>query len=401
MKNNMKVFSVIFAVSLSLASCGGSVSESGTKYTDNTPNAKYSRLLEKYTDNAASANFGCSVSISGDYAIVGAYGENISAGAAYIFHKTGANTWDSGTKISPNLSTQYFGYSVSISGDYAIVGAHAENSAAGAAYIFHRTGANTWDTGTRIAAPTPSASAQFGFSVSVSGDYAIVGARGENSYAGAAYIFHRTGTNSWDAGTRIASLTPSANGYFGHAVSMNGDYAIVGAYGENNVAGAAYIFQRTGTNSWDAGIMIASLTPLANGEFGRAVSLSGDYAIVGARGENGVAGAAYIFHKAGTNSWDTGTRVASLTPSLNAYFGWSVSISGDYAIVGAYGENISAGAAYIFHRTNTNTWENWSRIPAVNSSANAYFGRGAISGDYIIVGANGENNNTGAAYLFY
>jgi hypothetical protein len=93
------------------------------------------------TDPEAYDRFGESVSISGDYAIVGAYVEDaggIDAGAAYIYHRTGTNTWDSGTKIlAPDAEPgDYFGYSVSISGDHAIVGAYSEDeggSVAGAA----------------------------------------------------------------------------------------------------------------------------------------------------------------------------------------------------------------------------------------------------------------------------
>ena len=90
-----------------------------------------------------------------------------------------------------------FGKSVAISGDYVVVGAYAEDeegSAAGAAYIFHRTGTNTWDAGVKIVATDPQAYDEFGKSVAISGNYAVVGAYGESaggSYAGAAYIFHR------------------------------------------------------------------------------------------------------------------------------------------------------------------------------------------------------------------
>ncbi|MBN1798222.1 MAG: FG-GAP repeat protein, partial [Spirochaetales bacterium] len=182
--------------------------------------------------------FGYSVSISGDYAIVGACtedGAGSDRGAAYIFHRTGITTWDAGVKIiAPDAEDgDWFGMSVSISGDYAIVGAFFENGAGtfrGAAYIFHRTGINTWDTGVKIIAPDAEDNDMLS-TVSISGDYAIVGAcyeDGAGSDRGAAYIFHRTGITTWDAGVKITAPDAEDNDWFGGAVSISGDYAVVG-----------------------------------------------------------------------------------------------------------------------------------------------------------------------------
>jgi hypothetical protein len=157
-----------------------------------------------------------------------------------------------------------FGSSVGISGDYAIVGARFGDGGygdpienAGAAYVFRRTGVNTWDTtGVKITAPDAQTDDRFGSSVGISGDYAIVGASGEDggdgdplSDAGAAYVFHRTGVNTWDAGIKIMAPDVQASDRFGDSVAISGDYAIIGAYAEDGGdgdplenAGAAYIY---------------------------------------------------------------------------------------------------------------------------------------------------------------
>jgi hypothetical protein len=320
-------------------------------------------------DAAAYDYFGLSVAISGDYAIVGAFGADAGgtadAGAAYIFHRTGANTWDAGTKITASdaAADEWFGDSVAISGDYAIVGAFNPDpggTAAEAAYIFHRTGANTWDAGTKITAPDGQDKDYFGRSVAISGDYAIVGAyKGLllESYAEAAYIFHRTGANTWDTGTKITAPDGQDNNYFGCSVAISGDYAIVGAAwadaGGTANAGAAYIFHRTGANTWDAGTKINASDGQGYDDFGYSVAISGDYAIVGAfledAGGTAEAGAAYIFHRTGANTWDAGTKITASDAEAIDYFG-SVAISGDYAIVGAFLEDAggtAAGAAYV------------------------------------------------------
>ncbi len=144
-----------------------------------------------------------------------------------------------------------FGISVAISGDYAIVGAYLEatgGSDAGAAYIFHQTGTDTWDSGTKIVASDAEAGDYFGASVSISGDYAIVGANQEDeaaTNAGAAYIFHRTGTTTWDSGTKIVASDPEIGDNFGFSVAISADNSLVGALNEDTGgldAGAAYLY---------------------------------------------------------------------------------------------------------------------------------------------------------------
>jgi hypothetical protein len=403
-------------------------------------------------DAQAHAYFGYSVAISGDYAIVGAYGVDGgtvdpqgAVGAAYIFHRTGDGTWDDGVKlVAPDAQEEdYFGHSVAISGDYAIVGADLEDGGAGdplptagAVYIFHRIGENTWDAGVKLVAPDAQADDLFGCSVAISGDYAIVGADGENGgagdplgYAGAAYIFHRTGDNTWDGGEKLVAPDAQAGDEFGHSVAISGDYAIVGAKYENGGAGnpilssgAAYIFHRTGDNTWDSGVKLMAPDAQANDIFGYSVAISGDDAIVGAYHEDGGAGdprtnagAAYIFHRTGNNTWDSGVKLMAPDAQALDEFGYSVAISGDYAIVGAQYEDggagdprTNAGAAYLFHRTGNNTWDGGVKLVVSDVQAYDWFGLSvAISGDYAIVGAYGDEDGAGdqrtgpgAAYIF-
>ena len=285
-----------------------------------------------------------------------------------------------------------FGCSISMDGDYCIVGARYEDteaSNAGAAYIFHRAGTNAWDAGTKIVAPDAEADDQFGFSVSISGDYCVVGApyeeTGGNS-AGAAYVFHRTGTNTWDAGTKIVASDAEADDYFGHAVSISGDYCVVGAYYEDtggDKAGAAYIYHRTDTNTWDAGIKIVASDAEASDNFGEFVSIDGDYCAVGAPTNE----KAYIFHRTGTNAWEE----FKLNPSGSKMqdFGASVSISGDYCVIDPIPPIDSE--VYFFHRTGLNTWDTGNKVIVIEEGYNYDRLGVSISGDYCIVLA-GEVN---------
>ena len=176
-----------------------------------------------------------------------------NAGTVYVFRRTAADTWDSITQLlAPDAQGgDYFGCSVSIDGDYAIVGANYEDeggSEAGAAYIFHRSGPDTWDAGTKIIAPDAESSDNFGHSVGISGDYAIVGARNENqggSRAGAAYIFQQTAVDVWDTGIKVLAPDAEQDDRFGTSVGLSGIYYLVGALYEDEAgdnAGAGYVF---------------------------------------------------------------------------------------------------------------------------------------------------------------
>jgi hypothetical protein len=366
--------------------------------------------------------FGSSVAIDGDYAIVGAIGDNVDpnnplnfAGAAYIFHRDPlTNEWDNGMKIiAPDSEAGAdFGQSVAINGDFALVGAYRK-SGGGAAYIFRRTGPNTWGSGTRITAPDPhGATVQnptgdgFGVWVDLSGDYAIVGAYlqyGTGNYPGAAYIFHHDPlTDTWDTGTKIVAPDAQQEDWFGLSVNIDGDYAVVGAYREDSAgtnAGAAYIFHRTGTNIWDSGVKILAPDAKAEDRFGVNVSMSGDLAIVGALHGTRITGdpfPAYVFRRTGTNIWEIDTTLINPNPEIEGRFGPSVSISGNLAIVGSVSRQPEE--VHIFQRDPlSNTWGAGTAIsnPDMVPQFLSGFGKSVqINGIGAIVGTNGE------AYIF-
>ena len=408
-------------------------SGSGKAYIFNVTTGVLVHTLDNPNAYGTSANdlFGFSVAISGDYAIVGAYQEDdaggTSSGKAYIFNVTTGVLVH--TLNNPNAygtsNGDAFGYSVAISGDYAIVSAYLEDEAggdiSGKAYIFNVTTGALIHTLNNPNAYGTSNGDTFGRSVAISGDYAIVGAYQEDAFAGTdtgkAYIFNVT------TGVLVHTLdNPNADGIalfdtFSQAVAISGDYAIVGAWSEDDAGGTesgkAYIFNVT------TGALIHTLNnPNAYGTsagdlFGYSVAISGDYAIVGAYVEDDAGGTssgkAYIFNVT------TGVLVHTLD-NPNAYgtsefdiFGGAVAISGDYAMVSAVGEDDAGGSAsgkaYIFNVTTGTRVYTLDNPNAYGTSDNDQFGFSvAISGDYAIVGAYQEDDaggsGSGKAYIF-
>ncbi len=235
------------------------------------------------SDRSADSYYGYSVSISGDYAIVGADGEDfdanglnrkINAGAAYILHNTG-DTWVEIQKLvaSDRNVFDYFGCSVAISGDYAIVGANMEDEDAlgsdfrvnsGSAYIFYNN-AGTWTETQKLASNDRQFDDYFGSAVAISGNVAIIGSYFEDQNligldslpnSGSAYIFTNN-FGTWTQTKKLIASDRSEADYFGYSVAIDGDYAIVGAYAEDeNItggetfleSGSAYIFKNTAGN---------------------------------------------------------------------------------------------------------------------------------------------------------
>jgi len=361
--------------------------------------------------------FGNSVSIYGDTAIVGAVGEDTggsNTGAAYIFTRSGS-TWTQQQKLKASDAQidDEFGYSVSIYGDTAIVGARwdeAGGSNAGAAYIFTRSG-STWTQQQKIQASDAQADDWFGNSVSIYGDTAIVCAVGEDtggSNAGAAYIFTRSGS-TWTQQQKIQAYDEEANDQFGNSVSIYGDTAIVGAVHENaggSDAGAAYIFTRSDT-VWTQQQKIQASDTQAASQFGYSVSIYGDTAIVGSKDEDtggNDVGAAYIFTRSGS-TWTQQQKIQASDAQAADQFGYSVSIYGDTAIVGAWWEDAggsNAGAAYIFTRTGS-TWTQQQKMVAQGAEASDQYGYSvAIYDGTVIIGANLEDEkgaDAGAAFI--
>jgi len=215
------------------------------------------------SDSEANALFGhsCSISSDGTRAIVGAPYDDATggtdSGAAYIFTRSGTS-WAQESKLVPSDSEAgaQFGISCSISSDgtRAIVGAYADDATggtnSGAAYVYSRTG-TSWVQESKLVPSDSEASAQFGWSCSISSDgtRAIVGAHYDDATggvnSGAAYIFTRSGT-SWAQEIKLVASDGEVSALFGRSCSISGDgmRAIVGA-DLDDATGAAYFFQRT------------------------------------------------------------------------------------------------------------------------------------------------------------
>ena len=379
-------------------------------------------------------------------------------------------------KASNTDAFDNFGASLAVSGDTVVIGAPAEDSSAdgvngdgtdnsemgsGAAYVFVR-GESGWSQQAYLKGSNSESDDGFGWSLSLSGETLVVGARHEDSAAsgvdgdqtdnsledsGAAYVFVRNGS-TWSQQAYLKASNAGLEDQFGFAVAVSDDTLVVGAQLERSAAtgvngdqnddsfknaGAVYVFVRTGT-TWSQQAYVKASNTDPEDEFGRALDLSGDTLVVGSRYEDSSAtgingdqgnqefgsgaGAAYVFVRKGA-SWSQQAYLKAFNTVKEDYFGDSVAVSGDTVVVGAFGGDgefgYLAGTAYVFARTGV-TWVQQAYLTAANIESGDKFGWSvAVSGDVAAVGAlledsdatgvdgDGGNNlapDSGAAYVF-
>ncbi|MDD2635020.1 MAG: MBG domain-containing protein [Bacteroidales bacterium] len=405
------------------------------------------------TDRNAQDYYGRSLAIDGNFAIVGAWGQDkdasgggstlSEAGAAYILQNIN-DTWVEIQKIVAldRGTGDNFGYSVDINGDYAVIGAWKENhdaagtnsiSDAGSAYVFYNN-AGTWEQSQKIVASDRAEDDYFGQSVAIDGDFIVVGAFNEDddengnnalTSAGSIYVFKNNGTN-WTETQKIVPSDRAAADFFGNSVDICGNYIIAGAYNKHDVgtnsAGAAYVFYHNGT-TWSQISKLLAFTLQEQAFFGFDVAINENFAVVGAYGENETlssVGATHIYTNPGAGAnLPYHSKITASDGQENDRFGYSVDIDGNYIIVGAdledHDENglnelTSAGSAYIYNY-NGSIWAQEQKIVHNDRNPADFFGCDvAISNNYIIAGAMNQDTDAaginnrpeaGAAYVFH
>ena len=378
-------------------------------------------------DGAGGEKFGSSVAIDGSNLGIGAIladGGADNSGATYLFKITDSNnfpqtklSWDGTAKTGDR-----FGNSVDISGDTLVIGAHlmddGDLSNSGAAYVVkfsYDESQDSWDTEWVELTGDPVGNTEFGYAVAISGDVVVVGARKDSEnglYSGSVYVFRNNGS-TWIREAKLYADDAQAQEYFGSSVAIDGDTLVVGATkgGEGDLqTGSVYVFKYNGSD-WEEETELFAENLAYNDQFGYSVAIEGDTILVGApRHDDGEAdsGAAYVFRRnAGT--WFPKSNLKGSELFEKAYFGTSVSLSGNTAVVGAYRNDLFAadnsvmedtGSAYVF-RFDGSIWPEEEKLIPADAVGGEEFGWAvAISGDTVVVGAHKDGDPSGSVYVY-
>lgn len=384
---------------------------------------------------------GYSVDISGDYAVIGTYGDDIggpNVGSAYVYHKTGLSTWEFLQKLESSDGENYdrFGWSVAIHGDYIVVGAYGEDddvdglnslSKAGSAYIYEKDGSGLFIEVQKIVASDRAIDDEFGWSVDIFENTIVIGAHTEDHNAvgtgyiynaGSVYIFERDGAGVWSQTQKIVGSERAADLYypsggseedlsdlFGGTVAIWGDYLIVGShhhdYGPGGgsamwSSGAAYIFERDGTGTWTEVTMIQNADREPWDRFGYDVAIDSNIAVICAfsedEAEDGISdpltnpGSVYIFERDLGGTWSQIQKIVPDDRSSGDHFGASLDIDGDFMVLGTHSDDddasvsdvkVDAGSAYIFQKDGSGFWSQYQKIDASDRDSLDEFGTSA------------------------
>jgi len=279
-----------------------------------------------------------------------------------------------------------FGFSVAVSGDTAVVGARDANNRDGSAYVFTDDGTNTWSQQAKLIASDPGSG--FGNSVAISGDTAVVGVShddNEGIKAGSVYVFTRNSTGIWSQQAKLTDSNVAAENYFGDlSVAISDDTAMVGVQDKVTHSGSVYVFTRDGTGTWSQQPNLTASDGGAWDQFGRSLAISGDTAVAGAYWSGLSPGSAYVFTRNGAGIWSQQAKLTGSDVAARDHFGWSVAVSGDTTVVGS----ITSSSAYIFTRDGTGIWSQQAKLTTPTPEVTSYFGQSVtVSGNTVVVGA--------------
>jgi len=308
------------------------------------------------SDGAANDNFGFSVSLHGETALAGARDDDYK-GSAYVFVPGDNSTWTEQAKLtaSDGANDDDFGKAVAVYGDTALIGAQYDDdkgTSSGSVYVFVR-GGTTWTQQAKLTASDGAPYDWFGWSVALDEDTAVIGATGDDDKgagSGSVYVFVRDGI-TWTQQAKLTANDGAPSDFFGNSVALDVDTAIIGAHSNDDRgtdSGSAYVFMRSDT-TWTEQAKLTASDGAANDYFGRSVSIDVETALVGASGSNNT-GAAYVFMRGGT-TWTEQAKLIASDGASGDNFGYSVSLDGETALVGAYQDDdkgSGSGSAYVY-----------------------------------------------------
>ncbi len=372
------------------------------------------------SDGGPYDNFGYSVAVDGDTALIGARvsgdgGPAVRIGLAYVFTRT-AGVWTEQAKLTASnvVSDFFFGVSASVAveGDTALIGTCGRDTCS--AYVFIRS-AGVWKQQANLTASDGSRDDDFGLSVAIDGDIALIGAHYDDDNgddSGSVYVFTRS-AGIWTEQAKLTASDAAPFDNFGEGVALDGETALIGATGDDDKgsrSGSVYVFTHS-AGVWKEQAKLTASDGSRDDVFGLSVALDGDTALLGVQfdDDNGISsGSAYVFtRRAGV--WAQQAKITQNDAVRLAGFGKSVALDGDTALIGASDGSILTGnndSAYIFTR-NAGAWTQQAKLNASDSIGDKLFGGSvALDGDTALVGSrygydvDNDIVSGGAVYVF-
>lgn len=373
-----------------------------------------SKLVGNDVMSPAEQGWSVAISADGNTAIVGGVVDNKLTGAAWVYVRNG-NVWvQQGSKLVGSGANGQAGQGVSVAlssdSNTAIVGGPFDNSSTGAAWIYVRN-SDVWSQqGSKLVGTDGVGRARQGSAVALSGDgkTALVGGAGDNSYAGALWVYVRSGNVWTQQGSKLVGT--GAIGHAGQGMSValsdDGNTAIVGGAADDEGTGAAWAYIRSGGVWKQQGNKLVGTGAVGKAQQGSSVALSadGNTAIVGGAGDDSFTGAAWVYGRSGGVWTQQGKKLLGTDAVGKAAQGHSVALSGDgkTAMIGGPQDNSYSGAAWVHTRSETGWSQQGDKLvgngavgPARQGSSVAL----SADGNRGIAGGLSDDRLTGAAWI--
>jgi hypothetical protein len=361
--------------------------------------------------------FGTSVALSadGNTALIGGPNDDTFKGAAWVFTRSGSTWTQQGAKLTGTDETGLgrFGASVALSadGNTALIGGWNDDDRQGAAWVFVRSGSTWTQQGEKLVGTGGVGEREFGASVALSadGNTALIGAPEDDSDVGAAWVFTRSGSTWTQQGAKLTGTSEVGDGRFGFSVALSadGDTALVGGPRDNGDVGAVWAFTRSGSTWTQQGAKLTGTGETGAGEFGRSVALSadGNTALSGAPEDDAAIGGTWVLTRS-SGVWSQQGSKLTADEEDNSEFGVLVALSadGNTALVGGWNDDRRKGAAWVFTRSGGVWSQQGPKLTAGSESeSGAGFGTSvalSADGNTALIGAPGDDNRKGAAWVF-
>jgi hypothetical protein len=294
------------------------------------------------------------ISADGNTALISGDGDDEGAGAAWVFTRAGG-VWIEQAKLlgSGAVGKAHQGSAVALSadGNTAILGGKSDDNGVGAAWVFTRTGDVWIQQGAKLVGSAAIGPASQGCSVALSsdGNTALVGGSADNNNQGAAWIFTRSGEAWTQRGDKLVGgggVGPAVYQGYGAALSADGNMAVIGGYGDNHNAGAAWVFTRSGDRWIQTGVKLSSDEAAEQG-FSVALSADGNRLLLGAPADDSGAGAAWEYRRL-SGEWRLAGKLIGLGASGKAQQGYAVAMAGGTAVLGGILDGAAEGAVWTF-----------------------------------------------------
>ena len=384
----------------------------------NAPLAAQVQEARLTASNAATSDIlGFDLALDGDTVLAGApfapLGGMTGPGRAFIFQRVGGS-WQQIQTLRPSTIQQdaWFGADLALSGDTATISASGEDVQfvdSGAVYVFDQSG-GVWTENDKLTPMDAHADQRFGVGNAIQGDRAVVGAWGARNAGiegtGAAYVFERV-AGVWTEVAKLVALDAAMNDGLGAQVALDGDRIVASApwadHGGFVDPGAVYVSENIG-GAWQQTAKLTPSDPQDGSRYGISLSIDNDTIVVGAERHEvagmASAGAAYVYERNGAN-WSQVARLTAESPDVADRYGSGVAVDGETIIVGAHLDNTGSrvGAAYVYRRI-AGAWEFDIQLLA-SDGGNTNFGwRVDLQGDQAAIAGPFFLTNRGAAYVF-